>query len=586
MSRSPRWSTKYAALAAVTTILLAACGGSTASSAPASQAAPSVAAPSVAAPSVAASASAAASAYDGLVYPKNAVDCANRPPTYTGEFSQIKAIDKLTVEFTLCAPDVAFLSKLAFATNGVQDSDWLAKHAPDKSYVRTANGTGPYMFKEWVSGDHVTLVANPNYWGPDKPISPTLIFKWADTAEKRLQDLQAGPTTADGMDNVAPDDFKTVESDPNLQLIKRDPFTILYLGFNVDDPPWNNEKIRQAIAMGIDKKRILDLFNAPGSSVADYFTPCSVPGGCEGDPWYAFDKAAAIQALKDNGFDFSKTYDLYFRPKVRGYFPNPPGTATEIQAQFKDLGINLKIHTEDNNTYLPNSSKGQYSLFLLGWGGDYPDMTDFVDYHFGTGASKAFGTKFADLTALLTAGAKELDATKRLDIYKQANNLIKQHVPMIPLNHAASATAYQADVTGAQASPLGNDAFWVVKPGDRQQIVFEQNAETSGLYCGDESDGDSLRNCEQIYDTLYTYKIGGTEVIPNLATSCDPNADGTVWTCHLHDGVKFHDGADLDANDVVNTMAVQWDLNNPLHIGNGGTFDYWPGLWGGYLPKP
>ena len=57
----------------------------------------------------------------------------------------------------------------------------------------------------------------------------------------------------------------------------------------------------------------------------------------------------------------AKTYDLYFRPKVRSYFPNPPATATEIQAQFKSLGIDLKIHTEDNKTYLTNSNKGQYS---------------------------------------------------------------------------------------------------------------------------------------------------------------------------------------------------------------------------------
>ena len=133
----------------------------------------------------------------------------------------------------MCAPDVAFLSKIAFATNGILDSDWLAAHAKDKSYVKTTNGTGPYMVKEWVSGDHITMVANPNYTGPNKPIAPTLIFKWADTAEKRLQDLQAG--TVDGMDNVAPDDFDTVTNDSTLQLLKRDAFSTLYLGFNVDE---------------------------------------------------------------------------------------------------------------------------------------------------------------------------------------------------------------------------------------------------------------------------------------------------------------------------------------------------------------
>ena len=205
MSRSHRWSLKYSALAASFAIMLAACGGSTASTAP--SAAPSTA-PTTAASTAPATPAASAAAYDGVAYPTNAVDCKNRPPGYTGEFSQIKAVDRLTVEFDMCAPDVAFLSKIAFATNGILDSDWLAAHAKDKSYVKTTNGTGPYMVKEWVSGDHITMVANPNYTGPNKPIAPTLIFKWADTAEKRLQDLQAG--TVDGIDNVAPDDFDTV----------------------------------------------------------------------------------------------------------------------------------------------------------------------------------------------------------------------------------------------------------------------------------------------------------------------------------------------------------------------------------------
>ncbi|MEA2606684.1 MAG: peptide/nickel transport system substrate-binding protein, partial [Chloroflexota bacterium] len=236
MSRTRKWSPLAAF--GVIAIVFSACGGSASPSpSQASQAstAPASAAATGAAPSV------STEPYTGQSYPATAIDCAAKPAGYTGEFSSIKAIDRYTVEFDLCAPDVAFLAKLAFATNGIQDSDWLAKHAPDKSYVKTTNGTGPYMLKEWVSGDHVTLTANPNYWGPDKPIAQTLIFKWADTAEKRLQDLQAGPTTADGIDNVAPDDFATVTANTNLKLINRDAFTILYLGFNVDKAPWNNE---------------------------------------------------------------------------------------------------------------------------------------------------------------------------------------------------------------------------------------------------------------------------------------------------------------------------------------------------------
>jgi ABC-type transport system substrate-binding protein len=113
-----------------------------------------------------------------------------------------------------------------------------------------------------------------------------------------------------------------------------------------------------------------------------------------------------------------------------------------------------------------------------------------------------------------------------------------------------------------------------------------QNSEPSGLYCGDESDGDALRACEQIFNSLYGYKVAGTDVEPSLAEKCEPDAALTTWTCTLRTGVKFHDGSDFDANDVVLSYAVQWDAKHPLHVGNGGTFDYFPALFGGFLNPP
>ena len=118
------------------------------------------------------------------------------------------------------------------------------------------------------------------------------------------------------------------------------------------------------------------------------------------------------------------------------------------------------------------------------------------------------------------------------------------------------------------------------------QFVFMQNAEPGGLYCADETDGESLRVCNQMMESLYQYKIGGTEAIPALAESCDPNTELTEWTCKLRSGVTFHDGSALDANDVVLSYAVQWDAKNPLHKGRQGTFDYFSALFGGFLNPP
>jgi ABC-type transport system substrate-binding protein len=125
-----------------------------------------------------------------------------------------------------------------------------------------------------------------------------------------------------------------------------------------------------------------------------------------------------------------------------------------------------------------------------------------------------------------------------------------------------------------------------MKAGDRPTLVWMQNAEPLSMYCGDETDGETLRACEQVNESLYAYKVGGTEVEPALATECKPNTDLTVWTCTLRDGVTFHDGAAFDANDVVASYAAQWDTKNKNHVGRSGAFEYFPGLFGGFLNPP
>ena len=212
---------------------------------------------------------------------------------YTGEVKAIKALDAKTVEFDLCVPDVAFLSKVAFSSFAINDTAYLTAHVADGSIVQTPNGTGPYMLKEWVKGDHITLAANPN-WTGTPVLAQTVVVKWSTEAAQRLHELQAG--TVDGIDNVGPTDFDTVNADSTLKLYPREGLNTLYLGMNVADKPFDNEKVRQAIAMGIDKAQIVKNFYPGGSSVADYFTPCSIPNGCVGDPWYTFDPGRGQEA--------------------------------------------------------------------------------------------------------------------------------------------------------------------------------------------------------------------------------------------------------------------------------------------------
>jgi ABC-type transport system substrate-binding protein len=157
---------------------------------------------------------------------------------------------------------------------------------------------------------------------------------------------------------------------------------------------------------------------------------------------------------------------------------------------------------------------------------------------------------------------------------------------MVPIAHGGSGVAYRAVITGAHASPLGNESFAVVADPDDDNFIWMQNAEPIGLYCADETDGESLRACEQMNESLLAYEVGGTATIPSLAESFEYSEDLTVWTFTLREGVTFHDGSALDANDVVLSYVVQWDAANPLHVGRVGDFTYFSALFGGFLNPP
>jgi ABC-type transport system substrate-binding protein len=518
-----------------------------------------------------------------MAYPESGdAPCGVAP--YAGEFKKITAIDRLTVEFQLCAPDVAFLSKIAFSAFGIQDSDYLAKHAPDKSYLEQPNGTGPYKLKEWSKGNRIVFEANADYWGT-KALTPNLEFRWSDQGAQRWLELQAG--SVDGIDNPGTDDITAIKANTDVKFYPREGLNTLFVGMNDTIDPWKDANVRKAIALGIDRERIVKNFYPEGSEVATHFTPCAIPFGCEGEDTWGFDAAAGKALLTAANFDFSKTYKIQFRAAVRGYLPDPPQIATEIASQLKtNLGINTTLDLQESGAFLDANAAGTLEgIFLLGWGADYPDPTNFLDYHFGAGSGKKFGEPFPDIAAALTKGAQSADDATRKAAYTEANNLIKEHVPAVIVAHGGSGTVFKANVEGAHSSPLSNEVFSVMKAGG-DTLVWMQNAEPLSLYCGDETDGETLRACEQVTESLYGYKIAGTETEPALATECKPNADLTTWTCTLRDGVKFGDGAALDANDVVVTYAAQWDTKHPLHVGRSGAFEYFPGLFSGYLNPP
>ena len=461
---------------------------------------------------------------------------------------------------------MAFPAKVAFSAFGIHPSEYLEATGGGGDLIEQPIGTGPYMLEEWERGSQIVLTRNPDYWG-DAPAHETLVFRWSAEAAQRLVELQSG--TVDAIDNVGTDDFEVVAADSNLQLIERDPLNVFYLGFNRDKPPFDDERVRQAIAMGIDRQRIVDNFYPPGSDVAEQFLPPAIPGFAEGATWYPYDPEGAKALLAEAGLPDGFEITLSYRDVVRPYLPQPAVVAQDIQAQLAQIGVRVTIDVQESGTFIDNGDAGNLTFFLLGWGADYPDATNFLDYHFGATAPRPqFGAGFPDIHELLAEAASLTDQDERDELYGQATELIKQHVPDDPRGPRRLGGGLQGRPSRAptparcptRASPPSSLA-------GQEQFVWMQNGEPSGLYCADESDGEALRACEQINESLLGYEVGGTEVEPALAESYESNDALTEWTFHLRDGVTFHDGTAFDANDVVPSYVAQWDARAPSTSG-------------------
>jgi ABC-type transport system substrate-binding protein len=521
-------------------------------------------------------------AYDEIKY-SEPMSVAADSCDYGGKLSSIEAVDELTVKFTMCGPDPAFPQKAAFTPFGIYPLEWLNTYANaegQETLLSSPVGTGPFYLENWARGESITFKAYAGYWG-DKPAYDTLVFRWATEGAQRLLELQSG--TVDQITNPSPDDYATIQEDENLNFIPVANPNVLYLAMTNTFEPFDNVDVRKAIAMGIDRQRIVDNFYADGATVPSHFTPCSLPNGCVGDAWYEFDAAAAKQALADAGYPDGFETTIYYRDVFRGYLPEPGLVAVEVQAQLEaNLGITAEVVVMESGEFIDESTNGRLDgFYLLGWGADYPHVDNFLGYHFAE-TNPQYGTPFAEIYEPLQAGAKIGDAAEAEAYYVEANNAIRELVPMVPLANGASASAALASVENAHFRPFGAPLMAKVDPG-KDTFVFMQNAEPISLFCQDESDGESLAPCQQVTETLLAYAIDSGEVVPELATGCTPNADSTVWTCALREGVTFHDGTAFDANDVVASWAAGIDAANANHIGNTGSFTYYGYLWDGLM---
>jgi peptide/nickel transport system substrate-binding protein len=360
------------------------------------------------------------------------------------------------------------------------DADNLSGSEDAISYSEYAlehpTGTGPFRFESWDRGNgEVTLVRNDDYWG-DPALLDEIIFRTISDQNTRRQELQAG--SIDGYDFVAPADYQSLE-DEGFQVLVRDPFNILYLGFNggnvagtTPNPALQDPRVRQAIAHAIDRETIVNSLLPEGAEAATQFMPPTVEGWADDVTTYEYDPDRARQLLQEAGAE-GTTLRFYYPTEVsRPYLPDPAAMFQVINQNLIDAGFAIEpVALPWNPDYLQAVQSGQADIHLLGWTGDYNDAYNFIGTFFAEDQNNQASAEFGafsnpEIFAALAEADVEPDPAARTERYQEANRLIMDYLPGVPISHSPPALVVAENVQGLEPSPLTAEVFSTVSVTD------------------------------------------------------------------------------------------------------------------------
>ena len=368
----------------------------------------------------------------------------------------VEATGDHEVTFTLNRPQAPFLKNLAMSPFGIASPTALEKSGD--AFGDNPVGTGPFKFVEWKRNDTVTIEKFDDYWVDGEPKLDQVVFRAIPDNSARLNALLSGEI--DLADGITPSDGATIEGDENLQLFERPSMNVGYLGMTVTREPFDDPKVRQAINHAIDKQAIVDAFFEGRAEVAKNPIPPVISGYNDSIEDYAFDPERAKELLAEAGLPDGFEMELYAMPVPRPYMPDGQKVAEAIQKNLADIGVTAEIVSFEWATYLEKAANGEADAFLLGWTGDNGDADNFLyalldQDNIGTNNYTYYESQ--ELHDVLIQAQTEVDEDLRNELYMQAQEIIHEDAPWVPLAHSTPLLAGGKNVINFKAHPTGSD---------------------------------------------------------------------------------------------------------------------------------
>jgi len=383
-----------------------------------------------------------------------------------GLITAVATPNSQTVAFTLSRPLGPFLRDLAMPSFAIASPSAVRKNLA--GFGNQPVGYGPYMLKEWVKDDHITLVANPTWQGV-KPAYGTVIVRDIPDQATSVLEMQRGGI--DFLTDPRPDDAAQLAKQSGVTVYEQPSNNNSYLALNVQKTPFGNATVRQAIAYAIDVRAIVKAFYAAGAVVATNWTPPGMLGEDKSLQPYPYDPAKAKQLLAQAGLSGGFSTDLYYPTTPRPYMPEPERIAEAIQADLQKVGIKVTLQPFEFGVFLDKVRNGEHQMCLIGWSGDNGDPDNFfyplLDKDSALAKPNGQNYSFWEDEAfhqLIVKGQTTLDDAGRAVVYKQANDMVHAQVPALPIVHTTVPVIVKSSIDGFVPSPDTHIAFEYLHP--------------------------------------------------------------------------------------------------------------------------
>lgn len=404
----------------------------------------------------------------GMLYVIRGAEAFHKGATKDFATVGVKAVEARTLRVTLEHPTLHFLSLLTHpawfpvpvASIAAQGDAYVRGHP----WTRPGNhvGNGPFRLKDWQPNREIIVEKAPTYWDAATVRLNAIHFHPIENADVEERAFRSGQLH---VTYVLP--YAKVESyrRNSPQLLRADPYlNTFFFRLNTRQPPLNNEKVRRALALGIDRTAIVEKILRGGQKPAATITPPGLPGYTppSGTP---SDFEAARALLAEAGFPGGK--GLPPLEVLYNTSPNHRLVAEAVQEMWRrELGVEVRLLNQEFKVVLAERRAGRYQILLSDWVGDFLDASNFLDLWRSDSGNNHTGWASSDYDALLFAAARTTDPAARAAQMQRAEALMLAAAPVIPIYYNTHVFLLQPSVRGWHPTLLDHHPYkhvWLEK---------------------------------------------------------------------------------------------------------------------------